>query len=56
LQDPPKFTKIGIFGLKINHLATLFPSRTKVSGKRNVRFSGVESITAILYVACCTNV
>jgi hypothetical protein len=22
-QGPPKFTKIGIFGLKINHLATL---------------------------------
>jgi hypothetical protein len=24
LQDPPKFTQIGIFGLKINHLATLY--------------------------------
>jgi hypothetical protein len=23
LQDPPKFTRIGIFGLKIYHLATL---------------------------------
>jgi hypothetical protein len=23
LQDPPKFTEIGIFGLKTNHLATL---------------------------------
>jgi hypothetical protein len=23
LQDPPKFTQIGIFGLKIYHLATL---------------------------------
>jgi hypothetical protein len=23
LQDPPKFTRIGIFGLKTNHLATL---------------------------------
>jgi hypothetical protein len=23
LQDPPKFTQIGILGLKINHLATL---------------------------------
>jgi hypothetical protein len=22
-QDPPKFTQIGIFGLKTNHLATL---------------------------------
>jgi hypothetical protein len=24
LQDPPKFTQIGIFGLKICHLATLY--------------------------------
>jgi hypothetical protein len=23
LQEPPKFTRIGIFGLKIYHLATL---------------------------------
>jgi hypothetical protein len=23
LQDPPKLTQIGIFGLKMNHLATL---------------------------------
>jgi hypothetical protein len=23
IQGPPKFTQIGIFGLKINHLATL---------------------------------
>jgi hypothetical protein len=23
LQDPPKYTQIGIFGLKTNHLATL---------------------------------
>jgi hypothetical protein len=29
LQDPPKFTQIGIFGLKIYHLATLV-WRTKV--------------------------
>jgi hypothetical protein len=26
LQDPPKFTKIEIFGWKTNHLATLVPS------------------------------
>jgi hypothetical protein len=25
LQDPPKFSQIWIFGLKTNHLATLFP-------------------------------
>jgi hypothetical protein len=33
LQDPPKFTQIGIFGLKTNHLAalngTLFGGLTK---------------------------
>jgi hypothetical protein len=28
LQKEPKFTQIVIFGLKINHLATLFPSST----------------------------
>jgi hypothetical protein len=27
LQDPPKLTQIGIFGLKRNHLATLTDSR-----------------------------
>jgi hypothetical protein len=27
LQDPPKFTQIGIFGLKIYHLATLLGER-----------------------------
>jgi hypothetical protein len=28
LQDPPKFTQIEIFGLKICHLATLEPGAT----------------------------
>jgi hypothetical protein len=28
LQDPPKFTQIRIFGLKIYHLATLLVGRT----------------------------
>jgi hypothetical protein len=26
VQDPPKFTQIGIFGLKMYHLATLVPT------------------------------
>jgi hypothetical protein len=30
LQDPPKFTQIEIFGLKIYHLATLAATRKKV--------------------------
>jgi hypothetical protein len=29
LQDPPKFTQIRIFGLKIYHLATLVPDGGK---------------------------
>jgi hypothetical protein len=29
LQDPPKFTQNGIFGLKTNHLASLFGTQTK---------------------------
>jgi hypothetical protein len=29
-QDPPKFTQIGIFGLKICHLATLVVSRITI--------------------------
>jgi hypothetical protein len=28
LQDPPKFTQIGIFGLKTNHLAALISPTT----------------------------
>jgi hypothetical protein len=28
LQDPPKFTQIGTFGLKICHLATLSAAAT----------------------------
>jgi hypothetical protein len=31
LQDPPKFTQLGIFGLKIYHLATLAWSSGVVS-------------------------
>jgi hypothetical protein len=32
MQDPPKFTQIGIFGLKICHLATLSPSTERNVG------------------------
>jgi hypothetical protein len=36
LQDPPKFTQIGIFGLKLCHLATLLTSFKNhvVAGRR----------------------
>jgi hypothetical protein len=30
LQDPPKFTQIGIFGLKTNHLATLVTGNSEL--------------------------
>jgi hypothetical protein len=40
-QGPPKYTQIGIFGSKINHLATLFESKINENGKR---ISGVETI------------
>jgi hypothetical protein len=33
LQDPPKFTQIGIFGLKICHLATLRLACSGCSGR-----------------------
>jgi hypothetical protein len=32
LQDPPKFTQIGIFGLKIYHLAILLSLISPLSG------------------------
>jgi hypothetical protein len=33
-KGPPKFTQIGIFGLKINHLATLVPKSDYITGLR----------------------
>jgi hypothetical protein len=35
LQDPQKFTQIGIFGLKICHLATLINMRAKSKNKNS---------------------
>jgi hypothetical protein len=31
LQGSPNFTQIGIFGLKINHLATLIPFQEEIN-------------------------
>jgi hypothetical protein len=40
LQDPPQSTQIGIFGLKIYHLATLLSSlRSKKKIRMNIKFS-----------------
>jgi hypothetical protein len=35
LQDPPKYTQIWIFGLKICHLATLFSGSKKCPEDKN---------------------
>jgi hypothetical protein len=46
LPDPPKFTQIGIFGLKTNHLATLCPMLIlSGNGKKAIRhlISGQDS-------------
>jgi hypothetical protein len=40
LQDPPKYTQIWTFGLKTNHLATLF-------------LSSVENRDANLFIVSC---
>jgi hypothetical protein len=37
MQDPPKFTQIGIFGLKTNHLATLRTSTESCPGQLTSR-------------------
>jgi hypothetical protein len=42
LQDPAKFTQIGIFGLKTNHLATLM--QTIVRTKKRKLFFFVRSM------------
>jgi hypothetical protein len=46
VQRPPKFTQIGIFGLKINHLATLIFFRHEKVLRR----------TADSQIAACKNV
>jgi hypothetical protein len=45
LQDPPKFTQIGIFGLKTNHLATLIFATFfgAVERKNNPRLKSILS-------------
>jgi hypothetical protein len=37
LKDPPKFSQIGIFSLKICHLATLIPERKSIGSRRQDR-------------------
>jgi hypothetical protein len=45
LQDPPKFTQIGIFGLKIYHLATL-------DGRHGLMlpFPGKKTLRGVIFV------
>jgi hypothetical protein len=42
VQDPPKFTLIGIFGLKIYHLATLQTSAFNDDHLRIVTFTAIK--------------
>jgi hypothetical protein len=43
LQDPPKFTQIGIFGLKIFHLATLKMCAVRFGGNSDEMKLGKKS-------------
>jgi hypothetical protein len=51
LQDPPKFTNIDIFGLKIYHLATLVlktvPSSPKFAYVRLLKKGQREAVTLV---------
>jgi hypothetical protein len=53
LQESPKFTQIGIFGLKINHLATLVGRLLRIN-ERNF-FSSVEPARALKKISLGTN-
>jgi hypothetical protein len=49
LQDPPKFTQFGIFGLKIKHLAILILTavhtlNARGDGSGRVRIDGARSL------------
>jgi hypothetical protein len=46
LQGPPKFTQIGIFGLKTNHLATVPPSFFHESSLRPVDLMPMAMLTS----------
>jgi hypothetical protein len=44
VQDPPNFTKIGIFGLKISHLATLLLTVGGVAFALGTEDRGFDSV------------
>jgi hypothetical protein len=48
LQEPPKFTQIGILGLKINHLATQPAPGVKFTDRGEVD-RGEDSLFALLF-------
>jgi hypothetical protein len=48
LQDPPKFTQIGIFGLKINHLATLVGEAHPLPSERSTSVTRLGEISPFL--------
>jgi hypothetical protein len=49
LQEFPKFTKIGIFGLKTNHMATLFCYVRLIVGGRVTRLCDFFAYWVIVY-------
>jgi hypothetical protein len=50
LQDPPKFTQIGIFGLKTNYLATLYNITN--SPVRKPRIASSNATVVKIYIHC----
>jgi hypothetical protein len=48
-QGPPKFTKIGIFGMKIYHLASLVDSGV-IGDKKKLCTGSVDIMIRIMYV------
>jgi hypothetical protein len=51
LQGPPKYTQIVIFGLKINHLATVF-STTQETSKEAENVAKSDHGAAFLPIGC----
>jgi hypothetical protein len=55
-QDPPKFTQIGIFGLKTNHLATLGDidkySASRIHTRLNVKIALLLPVSMNCFISC----
>jgi hypothetical protein len=49
LQDPPKFTQIGIFDLKTNHVATLPSIHAKNSFQDQIEFPNFQNGQDVIF-------